>query len=83
MKRLLFVATLVFATAGCDQRPAEVDTKPTQPPVVQEENRGRSAPDAGGVERIVVQASGTGPAVQAAVNQAIRLAFEQVNGKSF
>jgi curli biogenesis system outer membrane secretion channel CsgG len=44
---------------------------------------GRAEPDTTGVEYVVVQSVGRGPSAQSAVNNAIRLAFEQVNGKSF
>jgi hypothetical protein len=83
MKRLIVIAALALISTGCGQPPAEVGTAPVAPAAAQDENLARGKPDGGGVERIVVQASGTGPAVQAAVNQAIRLAYEQVNGKSF
>ena len=52
-------------------------------PLFAEDSYGRTEPDTAGVEYVVVQSVGRGPSAQSAVNNAIRMAFEQVNGKSF
>ena len=41
----------------------------------------RAKPDFGGVTSEHVEVSATGPTIEAAVNNAVRLAVEQVNGK--
>ena len=83
-KRVSFlVAAAILFVAGCDETPSAQNVQAAEPVVAKQESFARTAPDAGGVERVVIQASGSGPTVQAAIDQAIRLAFEQVNGKSF
>ena len=81
-RNLLFALT-AFIASGCGQKAAEPQQEALVAPVAAEKSMARNAPDSGGVERVVVQASGKGPTVQVAVDQAIRLAYEQVNGKSF
>lgn len=81
--RTLAACLLLFIASGCGQEPVEARPEPQAASVVEQESMARSAPDAGSVERVVVLASGKGPTTQVAVDRAIRLAYEQVNGKSF
>src|SRR5688572_30976674 len=46
------------------------------------ENFARANPNGGAVERVTVTAKGIGPTPTVAVDRAIRLAIEQVNGRS-
>ena len=82
-KGILLFGFAVLMAGGCGQEVAEPKSEPQAAAVVEKQSMARSAPDAGGVERIAVKASGKGPTVQVAVDRAIRLAFEQVNGKAF
>jgi len=81
--RILLFGLAALMIDGCGQEAAEPQPEPQAAAVVERQSIARSAPDAGGVERVAVKASGKGPTVQVAVDRAIRLAFEQVNGKAF
>ena len=74
---------LAVAISGCGKEPVQEALQPAAAAAVEEPSMARSAPDGGGVERVSVKATGQGPTVQVAVDRAIRLAFEQVNGKAF
>lgn len=72
--------------AGCgggdpapeDQPRASTNTTPDAAPAA--ENYARRAPDAGKLEHVAITASGQGASLGAAVNQALLLAVQQVNG---
>lgn len=61
-----------------DQPRASTNTTPDATPAA--ENYARRAPDAGKVEHVATTASGQGASLGAAVNQALLLAVQQVNG---
>jgi len=82
-KLILFFGFVALLGNGCSKEAAQPQPESQPAPVAEEVTMGRSMPDAGGVERVVVQATAKGPTTQVAVDKAIRLAFEQVNGKSF
>jgi curli biogenesis system outer membrane secretion channel CsgG len=80
--RFLFPITFGFALclAACHGKEATpapaavaVHAEPTE--------QGRQAPDFGGVEKVQVETTATGPTLPAAVDAALRMAVEQVNGK--
>lgn len=82
------VVLAILMLAGCGKQP-EAAKAPAVPPAPTPaavppapENFAREKPTAGRVEHVTVRASGHGPSVPAAVNQALQLAVEQVNGKS-
>ena len=84
MKNLI-VSSLVgcamaVAVAGCSKAPPPEAAPAAQPQA--EQNLARGTPDAGKVEHVAVTASGRGPTVATAVDQAIKLAIQQVNGKT-
>ena len=79
---------LAVAMGGCGKAP---EPAPAAPAATQSEaksapasepNFARSNPDAGKVEYVSVTADGRGPTIAAAVDQAIKLAIQQVNGKT-
>lgn len=63
------------------KEPAASITKPVSAPTPPAPAPVRSKPDFGGVTTEHVEVTATGPTIEAAVNNAIRLAVEQVNGK--
>ena len=80
---VLAISLAAIAVSSCGKDSVESASQPTAAPVVEESSMARNAPDAGSIERVAVKATGQGPTVQVAVDQAIRLAYEQVNGKAF
>jgi curli biogenesis system outer membrane secretion channel CsgG len=80
---VLVVSLAALAVGGCGKESGQEAPESAARPVSEAPSMARSAPDAGSIERVSVTASGQGPTVQAAVDQAIRLAYEQVNGKAF
>jgi len=82
-KKIALTTIAACLVTACGQQ-AEEETKVASTDAAPEaESYARNSPDAGGVERIKVQASGKGENVQVAIDRAIRLAYEQVNGKAF
>jgi len=81
---LLVALTLALSASGCSKKQQEASLADAVPAAgsVPEPNLARSTPDAGKVEHVSVTASGRGPTVAAAVDQAIKLAIQQVNGKT-
>ena len=78
--------------AGCQNHEHDAPTASTPapastvhsapaPPVAAKPTPPRSKPDFGGVSSQHVQTTATGPTLQAAIDAALRLAIEQVNGK--
>lgn len=60
----------------------ETETPPATAAVAAAESFARDNPTAGAVEHVTVTATGIGPTPTVAVDRAIRLAIEQVNGRS-
>lgn len=81
--KIFSACALAVFIGACSKGPAEPQVAAQVAPIAVQESMARGAPDAGGVDRVVVTATGSGPTVRIAIDQAIRLAFEQVNGKSF
>lgn len=81
---LLFALVLAMAVSGCSKKPAEAPAANVAPTSesAPAPNLARSTPDAGKIEYVSVMAGGRGPTVAAAVDQAIKLAIQQVNGKT-
>ncbi len=81
---VLLSLALAVTISGCSKQPPEEPTASAAPTAsaVSEPNLARSAPDAGKVEQVSVKASGRGSTVAAAVDQALKLAIQQVNGKT-
>ncbi|MDM4772958.1 CsgG/HfaB family protein [Solimonas sp. SE-A11] len=72
---MAFLSAILAVTACKKEAPeAPVEQAPA--------TMAREMPDAGKLEQVAIQATGEGRSVQAAVDQAIQLAVEQVNGKS-
>ena len=76
-------AALALILASCGNEPQESAPAASTEPAPAAESMGRAMPDAGGVTRVTIKARGVGGNEQVAIDRAIRLAFEQVNGKSF
>jgi curli biogenesis system outer membrane secretion channel CsgG len=78
-------AALAFASACHHEQPATQTSAPVKPPPVTAATLAapvRAKPDLGGMGSEHIEATATGSTLEAAVDKAIRLAVEQVNGKS-
>lgn len=78
---LWIASALGLLLAGCSGGKQE-SAAPTASEAPPAPNLARSTPDAGKVEHVSVRADGRGPTATAAVDQAIKLAIQQVNGKT-
>jgi len=74
----LFLASVIFiGLTGCKKDADETVASPAIPAT-----KAASMPDVGGVEHIKVTTTATAPSLPAAIDLAIKLAIEQVNGKT-
>jgi curli biogenesis system outer membrane secretion channel CsgG len=78
----LVPAVAALSLAGCGGSPADAPHPDAAPAAATPaaENLAREKPDAGKVEHVTITASGQGKSLGGAVNQAILLAVQQVNG---
>ena len=80
LRSTLFGCAIALALAGCGKSPSPETPPKAEAPA--DQTRARETPDAGKVEYISVTANGRGATVATAVDQAIKLAIQQVNGKT-
>lgn len=81
--RNMAFAALVVILSSCGSESTEPAPATSAEPTPAPESMARAMPDAGGVTRVTIEARGAGANEQVAIDRAIRLAFEQVNGKAF
>jgi curli biogenesis system outer membrane secretion channel CsgG/predicted small lipoprotein YifL len=80
IRSTLFGCAFALALAGCGKSPSPEAPPQAAAPV--EQTFARDTPDAGKVEYVSITANGRGATVATAVDQAIKLAIQQVNGKT-
>ena len=77
------VSLIAILVSACGSDAPDTESVTSAAPAPALESMARTMPDSGGVTRVTVEARGVGGNEQVAIDRAIRLAYEQVNGKAF